>query len=83
MATDKSASEVSPHKLYFHPYSICSLMVRYALALRGEAKMSSSEIIVDLHEVDMFHGAQLEEHFLLDINPKGQVGESRHLKNVV
>ena len=48
-------------------------MVRYTLALRGALKSPDSDIVVELHEVDMFHEAQLEEHFLLEINPKGQV----------
>ena len=73
MALDEGTLESSHHKIYYHRYSICSLMVRYMLALRGHPKPSSSDILVDLHEVDIFHGAQLEEHFLLDINPKGQV----------
>ncbi len=64
-------NESSCHRLYFHPYSICSLMVRYALAQRGEPEASSSDILVNLHRVDMFHEAQLNEHFLLNINLKG------------
>lgn len=73
MVDDDITSGVATHRLYFHPYSICSLMVRYTLALRGKPKVASPDIVLDLHEVDIFHGAQLEEHFLLNVNPMGQV----------
>ena len=59
--------------LYFHPYSICSLMVLYTLALRGEAKDPESEMTVETQEVDIFHEKQLDEHFLCEINAEGQV----------
>ncbi|TVY87385.1 hypothetical protein LAWI1_G005630 [Lachnellula willkommii] len=59
--------------LYHHPYSICSIMVRYTLAIRGAPKEASTMMIVEEQEVDIFHGAQLEEQYLCEVNPKGQV----------
>jgi hypothetical protein len=59
--------------LYHHAYSICSLMVRYTLALRGSPKDDQSAL--DVHEVsvDLFKGENLTEEFLCDINKYGQV----------
>lgn len=62
-----------PFVLYYHPYSICSLMVRLTLAMRGIPKDSSSEMVVEEKFVDIFKNHQLEENFLCNINPKGQV----------
>jgi hypothetical protein len=64
---------MTSYTLYHHPYSICSIMVRYTLALRGSPKDPSSQINVTEKVVDIFHEAQLEEDFLLNINAKGQV----------
>lgn len=64
---------MTSYTLYHHPYSICSIMVRYTLALRGPSKDPSSKIDVTEKVVDIFNSAQLEEDFLVNINPKGQV----------
>lgn len=61
------------HRLYHNTYSVCSLMVRYTLALRGPPKDASSAIEVHEQEVDVYHEEQLSEQFLCEINPKGQV----------
>ncbi|KIY00911.1 uncharacterized protein Z520_03577 [Fonsecaea multimorphosa CBS 102226] len=61
------------HTLYHNPFSICSLMVRYTVALRGPARDKASEIPIQDQSVDIFHEEQLSEHFLRNINPKGQV----------
>ncbi|KAK3941168.1 hypothetical protein QBC46DRAFT_383393 [Diplogelasinospora grovesii] len=61
------------YALYHHPYSICSIMVRYSFALRGPPKDPSSDMTLDARVVDMMNGEQLEEWFLCDVNPKGQV----------
>jgi hypothetical protein len=66
----------APYVLYHHPYSICSIMVRYALALRGEPKAASDEMVVEERVVEIFKGEQLTEHFLCEVNPKGQVRTS-------
>jgi len=59
--------------LYHYPFSICSIMVRYTLALRGEAKDKESGIDVTERVVDITQGDQLSEDFLCNINGKGQV----------
>ncbi|KAH8800205.1 hypothetical protein F5884DRAFT_546689 [Xylogone sp. PMI_703] len=59
--------------LYHHRQSICSLMVRYMFAISGPSTSGDSDMILELHEVDIFKNAHLEEHFLCDVNPKGQV----------
>lgn len=59
--------------LYHNYYSICSLMVRYSLALRGKPKDNSSEIMIEEKNVDILSGAQLSETYLCEINSKGQV----------
>jgi len=48
-------------------------MVLYTFALRGEAKDNKDEINITKKEVDILNGEQLEEHFLCDLNSKGQV----------
>ncbi|KAH8812214.1 hypothetical protein F5884DRAFT_784746 [Xylogone sp. PMI_703] len=63
----------APFVLYHHPYSICSLMVRLTLAMRGRPKDLDSEMTVEERVVDIFNSLQLEEDFLCNINPKGQV----------
>jgi hypothetical protein len=50
-------------------------MVRYTLALRGEPVDAASEMTIEEREVDIFREAQLEENFLCEVNPKGQVRE--------
>ena len=59
--------------LYHNFYSVCSIMVRYTLALRGPAEDDASAVLVEEKEVDIFHEEQLTEQFLSEINPKGQV----------
>jgi hypothetical protein len=59
--------------LYYHPFSVCSIMVRYTYALRGPPKDSTSDMSVQEQMVDIFNDEQLSEHFLTAINPKGQV----------
>ncbi len=48
-------------------------MVRYTLALAGRPADEASEMAMSEEIVDIFHFGQLEETFLCDINPKGQV----------
>lgn len=66
-------SQKEPYVLFHHAYSICSIMVRYTLALRGIARDPADEITVEEHVVEIFQGAQLSEEFLCYVNPKGQV----------
>lgn len=64
---------MTSYVLYHNPYSICSLMVRYTVALRGAAKDVSSEMHISEKIVDIYNGEQLEEDYLSNINPLGQV----------
>jgi hypothetical protein len=74
MAT-KSASndQNTPYILYHNTYSMCSLMVRYTLAVRGAPHSPAAAMTVDEQMLDIFHEAQFDEDFLLNVNPKGQV----------
>ncbi|KAK5995683.1 hypothetical protein PT974_04100 [Cladobotryum mycophilum] len=54
--------------------SICSIMVRYCVAIRGNPKENSPEITFVEKHVDIIAAKdQLSEDFLLNVNPKGQV----------
>ena len=73
MASDSSNN----YDLYINPYSICSIMVSYTTALRGEPKDSDSDMSITEHEVNIFHAEQLTEDFLTQVNPEGQVRQDR------
>jgi hypothetical protein len=61
--------------LWHNTYSICSIMVRYTIKLRGTPRSPASEMTFEEREVDIFHDEQLEESFFCEVNPKGQVSE--------
>lgn len=61
------------HVLYYHPYSICSIMSRYALAIRGEPATPEEAITVKEQEIDIYASEQLTEEYLCIVNAKGQV----------
>jgi hypothetical protein len=62
------------HTLYYHGYSICSLQVLYTIAIAAQKTCANQPTLeVEKHAIDIFNEAQLEEHFLTNINPKGQV----------
>ena len=65
--------EPPTYTLYYNQYSICSIMVRYTLAVRGQALDKDSEIQIEEQPVEIFNEEQMTEHFLCDINPLGQV----------
>lgn len=58
--------------LYFHPFSVRSAMVRFAIALRGDVDPGLTPIAITERAVDIFEMEQLEEWFMLEVNPKGQ-----------
>ena len=66
-------NQSAPYILYWNPFSICSLMVRYTLAIRGAARNTSDEMVVQECEVNIYAAEQLKETFLCDVNPEGQV----------
>jgi hypothetical protein len=61
------------YTLYWHPYSISALMVRYTVETRGPPKDGEPDWTVETKVVNIFAGEQISEHFLCDVNPKGQV----------
>ena len=61
------------HYLYHFDYSICSIMARFAYALRGTPKDPKNEIRIEERQVNLGKGEQLTEHYLCDINPAGDV----------
>ncbi|KIV86884.1 hypothetical protein PV11_02466 [Exophiala sideris] len=70
--------QTSNYVLYYNQYSVCSLMVLYTLALKGDPKSPGNEINVQTKVVDIFHQEQLDEHFLCNINDHGQVPVLAH-----
>lgn len=69
---DSSAQSGTQCTFYYNPFSICSLMVRFTLALKGRAKSQDTALHVEEHLVDIYTDEQLQEWFLC-VNPKGQV----------
>lgn len=61
------------HILYYNKFSICSLMVRYCLAVRGQPQDLERQILVKEVEVDIVNQEQLTEDFLCNVNPAGEV----------
>ncbi|KAJ0110010.1 hypothetical protein J7T55_0148127 [Diaporthe amygdali] len=68
------ASKTATHILYYNAFSLNSTMARYAFALRGALKPGQSEITIQEEPLDIgLKREQLTEHYLVDINPKGEV----------
>jgi len=65
----------STHVLHYFRYSIRSLFVRYAYALRGPAAGAAFDITIEEQHVDLRPPifGQLEERFICDVNPSGEV----------
>ncbi|KAJ9608654.1 hypothetical protein H2200_006425 [Cladophialophora chaetospira] len=57
--------------LFYNDYSICSIMVRFTIAVANQAQ--SAHVIIDEQPVDIQHGGQLSEFYLCEVNPKGTV----------
>ncbi|TEY74219.1 hypothetical protein BOTCAL_0075g00210 [Botryotinia calthae] len=57
--------------LHHNLKSVCSIMVRYTLAVRGPPK--AFELKFEEQVVEIFHEEQLSEHFLCEVNSMGQV----------
>jgi hypothetical protein len=63
--------------LYVCKYSLCSMMTRYTIAVAGKPKPGGVPVVVKEHEIDIVVDmTNLDEEFLVGVNPKGQV---RHL----
>jgi glutathione S-transferase len=69
------ATVSSTHILYHFQFSIRSLFVRYAYALRGRAADLNAEIRLEEQHVHLRppNFDQLAERFICDINPSGEV----------
>lgn len=52
-------------------------MARYAYALRGSPDDPKNEIRIEEKNVNLGKGEQLTEHYLLEINPAGDVSVSQ------
>ena len=57
--------------LFYNNFSLCSLMVRFTLALCNECP--GTPLNVEEKHVDIQHGGQLTEEYICDVNPKGTV----------
>ncbi|KEF51398.1 uncharacterized protein A1O9_12547, partial [Exophiala aquamarina CBS 119918] len=60
------------HRLYHNHYSLCSLQVRYTIAIAGPPRDGLPPMQFDEVVVDLFNDGQLDEHFLTKVNRKGQ-----------
>lgn len=61
------------HQLYHNIYSLCSIQVRYTIAIASKPRDGLPPMQFQEVEVDLFNDGQLDEHFLTKVNRKGQV----------
>ncbi|KAH8820179.1 hypothetical protein F5884DRAFT_893113 [Xylogone sp. PMI_703] len=73
MPSNTSYPNGVPYTLYYNPFSICSLMMRWLVVIRGEPKDEESRMDISIREIDIFHEEQFSEWYLCDVNPNGQV----------
>lgn len=59
-------------KLYHYKYSLCSLQVRYTLAVAGEQREGLAPMHIEEIPVDLMKDDQLDDFFLTKVNRKGQ-----------
>jgi hypothetical protein len=62
-----------PYTLYYNRFSICSLMMRWLVDIRGEPKDELSRMDIGLKEINIFQEEQFNEWYLCDVNKNGQV----------
>jgi hypothetical protein len=73
-STSSETTNKNHYDLYRCVWSLCSTMTRYAFAVRQSPKPGADDIVLTEHEVDIVDKLhQLDEKYLLEINPKGQV----------
>ena len=63
----------TPYILYHNYYSICSIMMRYLVRIRGEPGDVASKMNIEIRDVDIFNEEQFSEEYLTKVNPNGQV----------
>lgn len=68
-----ASPEAATHTLHHDPVSICSVMVRYTYALRGEPKDNSAAMTVQEQPLSIRRGEHLAKDFLCNINRNGEV----------
>lgn len=73
MVPDTTYADGVPYTLYYNRFSICSIMMRWLVNIRGEPKDEASRMDISTKEVDIFHEEQFSEWYLCDVNPNGQV----------
>ena len=73
MAAEAMPKAEKHYTLYYYPFSLYSLYVRYAIALRGEPSTPSAAMDIEERLLDLGEEQQLEEDYLLKINPSGKV----------
>lgn len=56
-------------------------MLRFSLFLSKDAK-DATPIPYKETEIDIQHGAQVNEFFMCEVNPKGQVREPSHINTI-
>ena len=57
--------------LFYNDYSICSIMVRFTLAVCKQ--LPGERINVEEKPIDIHKGEQLTEYYLTEVNPSGTV----------
>ncbi|KAF2105144.1 hypothetical protein NA57DRAFT_30050 [Rhizodiscina lignyota] len=73
MATNTSYPNGVPYTLYYNRYSICSIMMRWLVDIRGQPKDEASRMDIGLKEINIFKEEQFSEWYLCEVNPNGQV----------
>ncbi len=66
-------SEGVAYTLYYNRFSICSIMMRWLVDIRGEPQDEASRMDIGLKEINIFAEEQFAEWYLCDVNPNGQV----------
>ncbi len=61
------------YTLFYNDYSICSVMVRFTIALCRQLEGGKQRPEIVENSVDIQHGGQLVESYLCEVNPKGTV----------
>ncbi|OQV08105.1 Glutathione S-transferase, domain-containing protein [Cladophialophora immunda] len=62
-----------PYDLYHNPFSICALQVRLCILFGKLAGLEVPGIEFVEHEIDIYNSDQLQEFYLRQVNPRGQV----------
>ncbi|OAP60325.1 hypothetical protein AYL99_05327 [Fonsecaea erecta] len=61
------------YTLFYNDYSICSIMVRYTIALCRRLQGDGDPLNIEETPVNIQQGGQLTEYYLCEVNPRGTV----------